>query len=203
MAKRPRTIEQLHADSRHVRYELWMLGRLTEILAGFEISGSRPPLEIDNAILEALITHARALIEFLYQDPETAHANLVLATDYNPEWPERRPELSGFLREVRSRADQEISHITRRRATIADDARKWGYGKVAAAVGEVMREFLKLTPAEQFADGIREEMWGRCPDSFVDRRTSTAHPRPSRRSRPRPRWRAARAKKSDIEPARM
>jgi hypothetical protein len=66
---------------------------------------------------------------------------------------------SDFLTEVRNRADQEVAHITRRRSTLADDARELAYGKIALEVGRVMRLFLLKAPPERFDDGVRDKLW--------------------------------------------
>jgi hypothetical protein len=90
---------------------------------------------------------------------DRARQDDVIADDYLPDWPELRPEITPLLTEVRERVGKEMAHITRRRATLADEARGWRYSKVHTEVAEAFREFIVRVPEAKVQDRWREEAW--------------------------------------------
>jgi hypothetical protein len=163
---RNRTLQDLRADSKHVLYEARQLNDVVRALAGSSLvppERGEPPTWLVNALLENVGLHARALILFLYDQPREQYPDDVLAIDYIPEWPSIRPPESEFLHEVRDRVGKEMAHLTRRRATIADELRGWSFGKVHTEVAEVLREFIVHVPEDRVRPGWRRDAWRTLP----------------------------------------
>jgi hypothetical protein len=159
-----RTKNELIADSPHVLYEAQQLDNVVKGLIGIDTDpNAKVPQWMVNAFLEDVGLHARTLILFLYDKPRDRFPDEVLAVDYVPEWASIRPAESNFLKEVRERVGAEMAHITRRRATIAEEMRGWSYGKVQGEVGEVLAQFATLVPEDVVKPGWREAAWEAIP----------------------------------------
>jgi len=154
MARQQPTDAELKLDSHHVLYEIEQLDGAVKRLAGLRASGQQAPEVDENALLESIAVHARALIEFVWADPELARPDDVVASDFVPEWPAIRPEMSEFLRGVKRQADKQIMHITRERS-IAEAVRQWRYGKVYNELAEVLAQFVTRVPAEKVQSDFR------------------------------------------------
>jgi hypothetical protein len=112
-------------------------------LAGLRAAGQNGPEVDENALLESVVLHARGLIEFAYSDHP--RADDVVASDFLPTWPDVRPPMTDFLKEVKRRTDKEMMHITRARS-IAEQLRGWSYGKVHNELSVVLAEFIVRVP---------------------------------------------------------
>lgn len=136
--------EELREDSHHVLYEMEQMAGAVERLAGLRAAGQSGPEVDENALLESVVLHARGLIEFVYSDHP--RADDVVASDFLPTWPDVRPPMTDFLKEVKRRTDKEMMHITRARS-IAEQLRGWSYGKVHNELSVVLAEFIVRVPA--------------------------------------------------------
>jgi hypothetical protein len=159
-----RTRDELVADSPHVLYEAQQLDNVVTGLISIDTDpNAKVPQWMVNAFLDDVGLHARALILFLYDKPNDRFPDEVLAADYVPEWPSTRPAESEFLKEVRERVGMEMAHVTRRRATIAEEVKGWQYGKVQGDVGEVFARFVAKVPEDVVEPGWREAAWQAIP----------------------------------------
>ena len=71
---------------------------------------------VEMALLEAVVAHARVLLNFLY--PSFTRADDVIAGDFFDEaeqWEKIRPKLSERLKTMRQRASKELAHLTTKR----------------------------------------------------------------------------------------
>ena len=140
--------EELRKDSHHVLYEIEQLSGAVARLSDQRRSGEQVPEVDENALLESIAVHARALIEFAYADPDTARSDDVIAADFLPDWPQIRPPESKFLRQMKVQADKQIMHITRER-TIAEDVRQWKYGRVHTELQLILADFIRQVPDDK------------------------------------------------------
>jgi hypothetical protein len=93
------------------------------------------------ALLEALVGHARVLINFLY--PRSAQADDITAAHFfdDPEqWEKIRPRLSERLDTMRKRANKELAHLTTRRIA-GTPAEKEHRGEDFAELWETVKLF--------------------------------------------------------------
>jgi len=93
------------------------------------------------ALLEALVVHARVLINFLY--PQSIRADDIIAEDFfdDPrQWEKIRPRLPDRLEGIRKRADKEVAHLTARRIA-GTPPEKYHRAEDFAELWEVVRLF--------------------------------------------------------------
>jgi hypothetical protein len=131
--------EELREDSHHVLYEMEQMSGAVERLAGLRAAGQSGPEVDENALMESVVLHARGLIEFAYSDHP--RDDDVVASDFLQDWPDVRPPMTDFLKEVKRRTDKEMMHITRARS-IAEQLRGWSYGKLHNELSTVLAEFI-------------------------------------------------------------
>jgi hypothetical protein len=146
MARKQPTDRELIEDSHHVLYEMEQMTGAVNQLASAELNPDNPlPDVLSNALIENVAMHGRALIEFAYPTQDNPRPDDVAAVDFLPDWPNIRPPLSTFLKEVKRRADKEIMHVTRARS-IDPAKRTWQYGVIHNELAPVMALFIVEVP---------------------------------------------------------
>lgn len=134
---------------RHFEYEIHTLAAYLSHL------GNRSDLEATsaNAMLEAMLVHARILIEFLvgrpprrgsstrYRHPDDIQPMDFLGVDWFDE---------GDLQPMLDDLDTQIVHLTKTRARISEARRQWVYGNVGRQLCLGLERFLRvLDPAHR------------------------------------------------------
>ena len=125
-----------------------------EILRNWNI---RTPAE-KNALIESFAIHLRTLIAFLYGTKK--YASDVVAADffYKPgEWSKVRSPISASLKQARTRASQEIGHLTTKRIAGTPKQKEW-------AIAGLTKEI--LTQLKRFSKGASPTAWTRRSSHF-------------------------------------
>jgi hypothetical protein len=148
-----RSDPELRALSDHVLYEVQMLFALTERLGShIAMADSELPWDVEMAFLESFTLHARNLIEFLWPDGPRRKEDGIAADFFEPgEWARIRPPRETTLDQVPERVGREIVHMTYHRVDLAEGARAWKFGQIAASIGRCLRVFLAEVPDERVA----------------------------------------------------
>jgi len=122
---------ELERCATHLNYEISMLVKLPAWVARFDREG---PAILRVACLEALLVHARVLIEFLVgrQRP---------ATDITPSTFHWEPGDTGDLGSYLPRIDKHLAHLTRERASLATSP-PWPVDEMVAQIVGALRPFV-------------------------------------------------------------
>jgi hypothetical protein len=178
MPRKPPTDSELVEYSHHVIYEIEQFAGAVEKLAAAKIATGGPESVIANSLLENVVLHARNLIEFAYETPRKAkERDYVVAADYIPTWPQDRPTLTAFLRNVKQRAGREILHMTRGRL-VPDEVREWEYGQVHNEISDLMVPFILGVPKEKVRNDFPSRARNAFPAARAAERRAFSSPRP-------------------------
>lgn len=120
---RPFTDEFLFAFSgEHLAYEVSMYNGLIRILTGLNPTLTKP-LTLRNALVESHATHLRNLIDFLgHPKPQPTD---VVAADFISDGPWDSKTIADELKDLRTRANKEVAHLTSQRFATGDHRKKW------------------------------------------------------------------------------
>ena len=135
-----RTVEELKNALESLKYEVWMLWSLANILA----SDNQDKGVIHNALLESFLIHARILIEFLYKNKpykDTVRASQYFTSD-SP-WKSIRPQKTELLKKTEKDAHKQLAHLT---YTRLQGKREWPYIKIANDIKAVLQVFYENLP---------------------------------------------------------
>ena len=143
----PRSERELRAAAYDLYYEFWMFAKLANGLAvGILGKGI-----INNAVLESFCVHARAILDFLYNDDPAD--NELSALDFVPkatDWIRARPGKSAALKEMevdlRHRVAKEIGRLTYDRHEGAPERKPWPFMRIAKEVSAALDAFLEIAP---------------------------------------------------------
>jgi hypothetical protein len=111
---------------------------------------------VQMALLEALMGHARVLINFLY--PRSIEADDITAAHFfdDPEqWEKIRPGLSEPLDAIRRRANKELAHLTTRRIA-GTPAEKGHRAKDFAELWETVKLFMTHASPSRLHQNVRD-----------------------------------------------
>ena len=137
--------ELLDYSHEHLRYEIWMFFN-----SGFELSRRKfdesDPASVfsKNLVVESFVNHLRNLLLFLYPygpKPDDVLSDLFFSDPVN-DWKKKRQTESEFLRDARTRASQEISHLTVFRREPNDASKKWLVVKVMSEIKPILKTFV-------------------------------------------------------------
>ena len=149
MNRKQRSDGELREASKHLHYELDMLRGTARLLArGVHSDDSVLP----NAVLESFTLHARALLDFLYD--QSPRSDDVVASDYftDPQdWISKRPAMSSTLTQVDHRVGKEIAHLTYVRSEVTDEMKNWPFIEIANDVKRVLAVFVDAVPKSRVA----------------------------------------------------
>ena len=135
-----RTVEKLKGALEHLKYEVWMLWSLANILA----TDNQGKGMIHNALLESFLIHARILIEFLYKDKpyeDTVRASQYFTSDSL--WKSIRPPKTKLLEETVKNAHKQLAHLT---YTRLQGKMQWPYIEIAKNIEAVLQVFREKLP---------------------------------------------------------
>lgn len=121
-----------------------MLGHTSQLL--YQHPGGHRTYWIDRtvyfALLESALTHARALMDFLY--PENPRSTDIIASDFMATDWTPMPRWESFKGDW-DRICFEIMHLSFKRP---DTTRGWDYGTIVEHLNERLRDFIRDVPAE-------------------------------------------------------
>jgi hypothetical protein len=135
-----RTVEELKAVLERLKYEVWMLWSLANILA----TDNQGKGVIHNALLESFLIHARILIEFLYKNEpyeDTVRASQYFTSDSL--WKSIRPPKTELLKKTVKDAHKQLAHLT---YTRLQGKTQWPYIKIANDIKAVLQVFRENLP---------------------------------------------------------
>jgi hypothetical protein len=165
--QRPR--EELHGISDALLYELQMLFGSTQALRD-EVQGPRKrtlPWSQKMACIESFAIHARALEAFLWDKPNKNHPDDALAIDFfgDGKWESIRQRVQrSALDELRDRAGHEIAHLSYKRVSKNEQARRWKFDVIAGVIGNAFRLFLENVDANLLVTGFEERLRATWPE---------------------------------------
>ena len=130
MTKRSLTAEELAIAAYNLATEIRQMSEFHELTVKYNIDG--PPL-VRGACLEAMLSRARFLVEFLAGRPGRRDTRDVHPTDFVQQW-----EPSPHLREMLADIDAYVAHFTILRAT-APTGKWWNIDDIGAVLDEFER----------------------------------------------------------------
>jgi hypothetical protein len=101
------------------------------------VEGPEPKRIVLNALKEAFHIHARILIGFVYN---RGQPDEMRAKHYLPQWKRQMPQ---GIRQLYSRLNKMIMHLTRDRVALYAATRKWPVGKLMTALARPLVDFHK------------------------------------------------------------
>lgn len=104
-----------------------------------------------SALLESFGMHLRNLIDFFYTPRKDDDD--VIAADFCPGWIEKLPT---SLKEAKTRANKEFSHLTLARKGDRDPTKDWKVGELFAEVHGVVRTFAVRASPTKLHDSVRD-----------------------------------------------
>ena len=137
MARKSRTDRDLQTVSMVVAYEVEMLKR-----AGEDLDASGGDAARRNIALESFLIHARNLLHFLYESPEHAHMDDVIAVDYTGGGLATMPP---DYQDICGRISKHLAHITYRR----QQKETWDCQALVGVIRDGLDEFRNATPASR------------------------------------------------------
>lgn len=124
-----------------LKYVVWMLNE-TAILT------DEPNSVKNNAYIESFVIHARILITFLYDMPDSR--DTILAANYLESWNETLSK-TDLLLNVKERANKMAAHLTReglKKYDADEEYKEWDRIKIRDEINKKLREFLDTVPEE-------------------------------------------------------
>jgi len=160
---------ELQGLSDAVLYELQMLFGTAQVLRD-EVQGQTQgtlswPQKM--ACIEAFAIHARLLEAFLWDKPNKHHPDDALAIDFfrDGEWEAIRERVQrSELDELRKRAGHEIAHLSYKRISKAEEARRWKFDVIAGVIGNAFRLFLENIDPDLLCDGFEDRLRASWPE---------------------------------------
>jgi hypothetical protein len=145
MSSRKLNVEKLKNASDHLWYEIWMFQTLVQGMA----SGVAGKEALNNAMLESLAIHVRALIDFFYSD--NPQRDDVVADHFFAEpskWRSVLPAKTAVLAQAKKRADKEVAHLTYARQKVTPEKKSWHFLPIFNDLQAAISAFLSTVPRE-------------------------------------------------------
>jgi hypothetical protein len=133
-------------SAEHLWYEIAMFLDMGTFLRHRNISTQAEK----NAYIESFVIHMRNLIAFLY--PVNAQKGDVIAADFflNPgDWSKLRSPISTTLKQARTRAHKEISHLTTKRISGTPRQKAWAIAGLTNEILIQLKRFAKGASAKR------------------------------------------------------
>ena len=136
---------------KHLQHEYSMLNGTAALIPKYDPQKAETDEEriIGNALIESFAVHARNLKEFFFYSPKDDYAR---AEDFFSD-PEHWKSTRGILPKVLKLADpmmnNQISHLTYRRTTMADSDFDWHFDGIVRAIDETMKHFKELLESKR------------------------------------------------------
>ncbi len=145
-----RSREELRIASEWVFYEYWMVKGLCYL---WNESGDFVEIALTrNAMIDSLLIHSRALVDFFYRDSVKVHTDDVLAIQYlddGRKWHEKHNGDPDWFKDLRKRINRQVAHVTYTR--VVGQREPWTIGAIfdlEQGIDEVLVEFLGLVPED-------------------------------------------------------
>ncbi len=158
---KPLSVEDARKSSEHLHYEINMLISTAQSLAKAQQVLDQTQFNL-NVLLESFVIHARALMDFMYDD-KPWEDDVVAAKffDSPKQWTKvRKPlvNLSEELQKVNGRVGKEVAHLTLKRNEITAETKKWQFGKIAQELKTSFDIFLEHVPKDKLNSSIWRQM---------------------------------------------
>jgi hypothetical protein len=139
--------ELLAFSNEHLMHELTMLWELGEILP------DRAKSTETSALIESFATHLRNLIEFFFFGKDEKY---VRANDFFDQPASWSPALTTDMKKLLSRANNEVSHLTRNRKDGSPDEKKWKTGEMVKQIEGVASTFAAQASHKKLDAAVRD-----------------------------------------------
>lgn len=151
--------ELLAYSQEHLKYEIGMFFSSGVQLSKIHFPESDPTsVFYKNALVEAFANHIRNLLLFLY--PHKLKKDDVISdyffSDPVTQWKRKRPKQSVALREARTRASQEISHLTVSRKDSEDASKKWPVSGLMEEIKGLLKIFVANASSGKLDSSVKE-----------------------------------------------
>lgn len=162
-----RSDDELQRATGHVVYEL---GALVNCYRELRMAESDDNLLAANSYLEAMLVHARCLIEFIAKEPTREHRD-IHRYDYLPDWDLVDPTNRDEARLLHDQISKHLAHLSWERVKVpSDDFPRWPYrlpGFVVKLFEKFVRELQKVDAGKPwlplFVEGVQSAR-GKVPD---------------------------------------
>ena len=136
----------------HLKYEIEMLKETSHALS----DALNLDWEVNNALIESFVIHARGLITFLYYQPKKDDD--VMASDYfdGGKWNEKIGSMPGILDSTLTRANKEVAHITTFRIGKRLVDKKWDHPKLTKEIFSKFKIFFDHVSESNMPPGYLE-----------------------------------------------
>jgi hypothetical protein len=153
--------ELLRYSKQHLKYEIEMLFNVGIKLLQTYFSKDDPESVIDkNVLVESFAIHLRNLLLFLY--PQRSDKRDVISNYFflEPitEWQQKRPKDTESLRDLRTRASQEISHLTVLRRDGTDDPQGWPIRKIMDEMKPILEIFVNNASSQKLDGSVKDAL---------------------------------------------
>ncbi len=148
MAQRKLTDEVLRESSNHLHFEYWMLVSIANARATV-------PAEkgwLQNALIESIVIHYRALFDFFYSKPRGDDVSAGHYFDSAEDWARPRPPETELLRKSRKRAGKEIVHLTYARLDVSPETEPWRFREITQDINLVIEVYLQNVPTNRLGN---------------------------------------------------
>ncbi len=147
----------------HLKYELDMLIWSAGILATLAMIKDKGllPWAINNAVLESFSIHARNLIDFLYSKSlNKDRPTDIVVDDFidQPTLSKFLPPIDPLLKEVITKANKQVAHLTRDRIDYELQGKEWRFIEVANKIVSVFQILAPHFPAERIGGNFRNQI---------------------------------------------
>jgi len=150
--------ELLRYSEQHLRYEIEMFFQVGIKLMITRFSkDDRDSVLQENVLLESFATHLRNLLLFLY--PRRVDERDVIS-DYFflnsiTDWKQKRPKEKESLRNLRTRASQEISHLTVLRRDGTDNSEGWPIREILDEIKPILKTFVNNASSDKLHSSVK------------------------------------------------
>jgi hypothetical protein len=153
--------ELLRYSKQHLKYEIEMFFHVGIKLSRTDPSKDDPESVIDkNVLVESFAIHLRNLLLFLYP---YGHDERDVISDYffidrTTDWKQKRPKETESLRNLRTRASQEISHLTVLRRDGTDDPQGWPILKIMDEIKPILEIFVNNASSQKLDGSVKDAL---------------------------------------------
>jgi hypothetical protein len=136
----PSDSDLLELSKEHLYHEIWMLFGTPTALGQLLLNDIAK-----NALIESFAIHTRNLIDFFYLNypkPDDLTASQFIDDDQHTFWEDNLPSITPFLTAVKTRANKEISHLTKRRVAGIPPQKEWLINPILDEMADLLRFFV-------------------------------------------------------------
>ena len=153
--------ELLKYSEQHLKYEIEMFFHVGIKLLQTNCSKDDPDSVMhQNILVESFAIHLRNLLLFLYpygSDERDVTSNYFF-NDRITDWNQKRPKETESLRNLRTRASQEISHLTVLRRDGTDDPQGWPIQKIMDEMKPILEIFVNNASSQKLDGSVKDAL---------------------------------------------